>query len=108
VYGWEQKIGSTERGLGASTGNGRLGDWVDYCFELQNEKFSEPFTKTSFEVEEIDLTCLSLILFRFEISLKLPVPEKTEYRKTWRRQHQDGSIDDRWTKYLLGENECSS
>jgi len=71
------------------------------CFELHNGYFYALSNQTSFEVEEIDWTS-----FYHCILLPLQSPhrdlvEKTENHRMWRRQHQEGPIDDRWTSIRL-------
>jgi hypothetical protein len=71
----------------------------DYFYALSNQ--------TSFEGEEIDWTsfyhCIRFPLDSFCKALL----EKTENKSMWRRQHQEGPIDDRLINLRLDVDESS-
>jgi hypothetical protein len=67
------------------------------CFEFYKGFFYALSNQTSFEVEEIDWTSFYHCA-RFPLnSPSNELLEKTEDEMMWRRQHQEGPIDDRWT-----------
>ena len=77
------------------------------CFEFYKEYFYALSNQTSFEVEEIDWTSFyHCIRFPLNSPCKALL-EKTENKSMWRRQHQEGPIDDRWTNLRLDEDESS-
>ena len=77
------------------------------CFELHNGFFYALSNQTSFEVEEIDWTSFYHCV-RFPLGSPCKeLLEKTENNKMWRRQHQEGPIDDRWTSIRLDEDEST-
>lgn len=77
------------------------------CFELYDGYFYGLSNQTSFEVEEIDWTSFYHCV-RFPLSSPCKeLLEKTENKSMWRRQHQEGPIDDRWTNLRLVEDESS-
>lgn len=77
------------------------------CFEFHAGFFYALSNQTSFEVEEIDWTSFyHCIRFPLNSPCKALV-EKTENKDMWRRQHQEGPIDDRWTVLRLDEDECT-
>ncbi|TVY91236.1 hypothetical protein LAWI1_G003701, partial [Lachnellula willkommii] len=78
------------------------------CFEFHDEHFYALSNQTSFEVEEIDWTSFyHCIRFPLNSPCKELI-EKTENDKTtWRRQHQEGPIDDRWTFLRLATDETT-
>ena len=77
------------------------------CFEFYKEYFYVLSNQTSFEVEEIDWTSFyHCIRFPLESPCK-ELLEKTEDKSMWRRQHQEGPIDDRWTSLRLDEDEST-
>ncbi|KAN0112859.1 hypothetical protein V8E51_005810 [Hyaloscypha variabilis] len=77
------------------------------CFELHKDYFYALSNQTSFEVEEIDWTSFyHCIRFPLNSPCKALL-EKTENKSMWRRQHQEGPIDDRWTNLSLDEDESS-
>ncbi|CZR65288.1 uncharacterized protein PAC_15188 [Phialocephala subalpina] len=77
------------------------------CFELYDGYFYGLSNQTSFEVEEIDWTSFYHCI-RFPLSSPCKdLLEKTENKSMWRRQHQEGPIDDRWTNLRLMEDEST-
>ncbi|KAK0102436.1 hypothetical protein ONS95_006055 [Cadophora gregata] len=75
------------------------------CFELYRNSFYALSNQTSFEVEEIDWTSFyHCVRFLLDSPMLL---EKTENKSMWRRQHQEGPIDDRWTSLSLDEDEST-
>lgn len=77
------------------------------CFEFYKDHFYALSNQTSFEVEEIDWTSFyHCIRFPLNCPCKARL-EKTENKSMWRRQHQEGPIDDRWTNLRLDEDESS-
>ncbi|KAE8452747.1 hypothetical protein EG329_013019 [Mollisiaceae sp. DMI_Dod_QoI] len=77
------------------------------CFELYDGYFYGLSNQTSFEVEEIDWTSFYHCI-RFPLSSPCKeLLEKTENKSMWRRQHQEGPIDDRWTNLRLVEDEST-
>ena len=75
------------------------------CFEFHQGDFYALSNQTSFEVEEIDWTSFYHCV-RFPLaSPSNELLEKTENKHMWRRQHQEGPIDDRWTCLRLDEDE---
>lgn len=77
------------------------------CFELHKGYFYALSSQTSFEAEEIDWTS-------FYHGVRFPLAcsysdslEKTEDRRMWRRQHQEGPINDRWTSLRLYADEST-
>ncbi|TVY37206.1 hypothetical protein LOCC1_G005792, partial [Lachnellula occidentalis] len=78
------------------------------CFDFYKEDFYALSNQTSFEVEEIDWTSFyHCIRFPLNSPCKELI-EKTENNKDmWRRQHQEGPIDDRWTFLRLDTDETT-
>jgi hypothetical protein len=77
------------------------------CFEFHHEYFYALSNQTSFEVEEIDWTSFyHCVRFPLESPCKERL-EKTEDNSMWRRQHQEGPIDDRWTSLSLDVDEST-
>jgi hypothetical protein len=77
------------------------------CFEFYKEHFYALSNQTSFEVEEIDWTSFYHCI-RFPLNCPIDdLLEKTEDNSMWRRQHQEGPIDDRWTSLRLDEDEST-
>lgn len=77
------------------------------CFEIHKGYFYALSNQTSFEDEEIDWTSFYHCV-RFPLgsngSIKL---ERTEDNSMWRRQHQEGPIDDRWMSLRLDTDEAT-
>jgi hypothetical protein len=77
------------------------------CFEFYKDYFYALSNQTSFEVEEIDWTSFYHCV-RFPLNCpNNELLEKTEDNSMWRRQHQEGPIDDRWTSLRLDEDETT-
>ncbi|KAH8808050.1 hypothetical protein F5884DRAFT_821520 [Xylogone sp. PMI_703] len=77
------------------------------CFEFYDGYFYALSNQTSFEVEEIDWTSFYHCV-RFPLASPCPeLCEKTEDERMWRRQHQEGPIDDRWTNLRLDIDEAT-
>ncbi|KAM3071424.1 hypothetical protein ACMFMG_009022 [Clarireedia jacksonii] len=77
------------------------------CFEIHDGYFYALSNQTSFEVEEIDWTSFyHCVRFPLE-SPCIELLERTEDRTMWRRQHQEGPIDDRWTNLRLDKDEST-
>lgn len=78
------------------------------CFEFHEDSFIALSNQTSFEVEEIDWTSFYHVV-RFPLAspcMELVEKSKNEV-EMWRRQHQEGPIDDRWTSLSLNVDEES-
>jgi len=77
------------------------------CFEFYDGFFYALSNQTSFEVEEIDWTSFYHCV-RFPLNSPCKeLLEQTENKSMWRRQHQEGPIDDRWTTLRLDVDEGS-
>ncbi|KAL2071325.1 hypothetical protein VTL71DRAFT_12560 [Oculimacula yallundae] len=77
------------------------------CFEIYKDHFYALSNQTSFEVEEIDWTSFYHCI-RFPLNSPCrDLEERTDNESMWRRQHQEGPIDDRWTSLHLDENETT-
>ncbi|KAI9643974.1 hypothetical protein NHQ30_007325 [Ciborinia camelliae] len=77
------------------------------CFEFHDGYFYALSNQTSFEVEEIDWTSFYHCI-RFPLASPYKdLVEKTENQSMWRRQHEEGPIDDRWTNLQLDRDECT-
>ncbi|QSZ33272.1 hypothetical protein DSL72_002860 [Monilinia vaccinii-corymbosi] len=77
------------------------------CFEFHDGYFYALSNQTSFEVEEIDWTS-SYHCIRFPLASPFKdLIEKTENQSMWRRQHEEGPIDDRWTNLRLDRDEST-
>jgi len=77
------------------------------CFEIYKDHFYALSNQTSFEVEEIDWTSFyHCIRFPLNSPCKA-LEERTDNKSMWRRQHQEGPIDDRWTSLRLDEDETT-
>jgi hypothetical protein len=77
------------------------------CFEIHDGYFYALSNQTSFEVEEIDWTSFYHCV-RFPLASPcVELLERTDDRSMWRRQHQEGPIDDRWTSLRLDRDESS-
>ncbi|KAF7947079.1 uncharacterized protein EAE97_004328 [Botrytis byssoidea] len=75
------------------------------CFELNNGYFYALSNQTSFEVEEIDWTSFYHCI-RFPLASPCEgLTERTKNESMWRRQHEEGPIDDRWTNLRLDTDE---
>lgn len=72
------------------------------CFEIRDGYFYAVSNQTSFEDEEIDWTS-------FYICVRFPLrdPKKAQWYRFWRRQHQEGPINDSWTDLSLGTDEAT-
>lgn len=77
------------------------------CFEFHDGYFYALSNQTSFEVEEIDWTSFyHCVRFPLESPCN-ELLERTEDHSMWRRQHQEGPIDDRWTSLRLDVDEST-
>jgi hypothetical protein len=77
------------------------------CFEFYEGFFYALSNQTSFEVEEIDWTSFYHCV-RFPLNSPCKdLLQKTENKSMWRRQHQEGPIDDRWTSLRLDVDEST-
>ncbi|ESZ94454.1 hypothetical protein SBOR_5172 [Sclerotinia borealis F-4128] len=77
------------------------------CFEFHDGYFYALSNQTSFEVEEIDWTSFYHCI-RFPLASPYKeLIEKTENQSMWRRQHEEGPIDDRWTSLRLDRDESN-
>jgi hypothetical protein len=77
------------------------------CFEFYKGFFYALSNQTSFEVEEIDWTSFYHCI-RFPLNSPCKdLLQKTENKSMWRRQHQEGPIDDRWTSLRLDIDEST-
>ncbi|ORY65519.1 uncharacterized protein BCR38DRAFT_199084 [Pseudomassariella vexata] len=77
------------------------------CFEVMDGYFYGVSNQTAFEIEEIDWTSY---YYCFRFRLNAPDPQKTQVMKkrdSWRRQHTEGPIDDRWGFISLEKDEAS-
>lgn len=77
------------------------------CFELHNGYFYALSNQTSLEVEEIDWTSFYRCVRFPQASPERKNIEWTEDVNMWRRQHQEGPIDDRWTSLRLDTDDNS-
>lgn len=80
------------------------------CFELVDGYFYGVTNATTFEPEEIDWTSY-YYCFRFRVASD---PDRDGVRvevmrehDSWRRQHDEGPIDDRWTSLRLQKDEAT-
>jgi len=90
---FENKIHLTEM-VGSEMGS-------TICFEIYKDYFYALSNQTSFEVEEIDWTSFyHCVRFPIDSPCKETM-QMTENKSMWRRQHQEGPIDDRWTSLRL-------
>ncbi|KAF4636420.1 hypothetical protein G7Y89_g1680 [Cudoniella acicularis] len=77
------------------------------CFEIHGSNFYALSNQTSFEVEEIDWTSFYHCI-RFPLdSPRKELLEKTDNKNMWRRQHQEGPLDERWMFLRLDEDEIT-
>ena len=71
------------------------------CFEIYNGSFYAVSNQTSLEVEEVDWTsqyhCIHFALDERKPDLRT--------RKIWRRQHNEGPINDSWTELSIQKDE---
>jgi len=78
------------------------------CFEFHDGYFYALSNQTSFEVEEIDWTSFyHCIRFPLNSPCKALLEKSENDRSMWRRQHQEGPIDDRWTNLRLDRDEST-
>ncbi|KAF3809159.1 hypothetical protein GCG54_00011355 [Colletotrichum gloeosporioides] len=71
------------------------------CFEIIDDYFYGLSSLSSFDVYETDWTSYYLG-FRFPVGSSRPRDmQLTSKKKMWRRQHQEGPIDDRWSTLSL-------
>ena len=78
------------------------------CFEFHDGYFYALSNQTSFEVEEIDWTSFyHCIRFPLNSPCKALLEKTENDRSMWRRQHQEGPIDDRWTNLRLDRDEST-
>ena len=77
------------------------------CFEFRPQMMSDLKVHKSSLYEEIDWTSFYRCV-RFPLASPCrELLEKTEDKSMWRRQHQEGPIDDRWTSLRLDKDESS-
>ncbi|CAG8973681.1 hypothetical protein HYALB_00002247 [Hymenoscyphus albidus] len=77
------------------------------CFEIHGDSFYAISSQTSFECEEIDWTSF---YHGYRFPLNSPcreLLEKTNDEDMWRRQHQEGPIDERWMSMQLDVDEST-
>ncbi|KAK7997632.1 fungal specific transcription factor [Apiospora arundinis] len=77
------------------------------CFEIIDGYLYGLSNQTSFDVEEIDWTSY---YYCFRFRLDESDPDKTQIMKkrdSWRRQHAEGPIDDRWGFLKLEQDETT-
>ncbi|KAK7928453.1 F-box protein [Apiospora marii] len=77
------------------------------CFEIIDGYLYGLSNQTAFEVEEIDWTSY---YYCFRFRLDKPDPDETQIMKkqdSWRRQHAEGPIDDRWGFLKLEKDEAT-
>lgn len=77
------------------------------CFEIYKDFLYAVSNQTSFECEEIDWTSF---YHGFRFPLNSPCKElleKTQDEDMWRRQHQEGPIDERWMSMQLDVDEIT-
>ncbi|WEW58388.1 hypothetical protein PRK78_003856 [Emydomyces testavorans] len=85
----------TKRGLQLENVVGsEIGSTV--CFEVRDDYLYVVSNQTSHEEEEIDWTS-------FYICVRIPLsqPTKPMWQRYWRRQHQEGPLNDTWTNLSL-------
>ncbi|KAH8591883.1 hypothetical protein B0O99DRAFT_518761 [Bisporella sp. PMI_857] len=77
------------------------------CFEFYKDYFYAVSNQTSFEEEEIDWTSYYHCI-RFPLDSPCQdLLERSDKEQMWRRQHQEGPIDDRWTNLRLDVDEIA-
>lgn len=77
------------------------------CFEVIDGFFYAISNETTYAVEEVDWTSFYHGR-RFPLSTPIEgMVEKTEDSCMWRRQHSEGTIDDRWTSLALATDETT-
>ena len=77
------------------------------CFEIIDGYLYGLSNQTAFEIEEIDWTSY---YYCFRFRLDDPDPHKTQIMKkrdSWRRQHAEGPLDDRWGFLKLEKDETT-
>lgn len=78
------------------------------CFEIFDQYFYGCSSSTAFELEEIDWTsyyyCFRFPIGEFHPSKSIQIMRK---RDSWRRQHAEGPIDDRWSFLNLDQDEAT-
>ena len=77
------------------------------CFELHQGYFYALSNQTSFDVEEVDWTSFYHCVRFPQASPVRKDLEQTRDRDMWRRQLQEGPIDDRWTSLRLDADEST-
>lgn len=70
------------------------------CFEIRDNYLYAVSNQTSHEEEEIDWTS-------FYVCVRIPLAKPTEpmWQRYWRRQHQEGPLNDIWTTLALQTDE---
>ena len=77
------------------------------CFEVIDGFFYAISNQTTYEVEEVDWTSFYHGR-RFSLSSPtVDMLDKTENKCMWRRQHTEGTMDDRWTSLALATDETT-
>lgn len=77
------------------------------CFEFHDGYFYALSNQTLFDVEEIDWTSFYHCV-RFPLASPCKdLIEKADNQDMWRRQHEEGPIDDRWTSLRLDKDEST-
>lgn len=71
-------------------------------FEIFDGYLHAVSNRSSFEVEEIDWTSF---YFCRRFPLDEPIPSRLQYKRIWRRQHDEGPINDSWTDLGLHRDE---
>ncbi|KAH6683124.1 hypothetical protein B0J14DRAFT_139432 [Halenospora varia] len=78
------------------------------CFEFHNNYFYALSNQTSFEVEEIDWTSFyHCVRFPLDSPCKELMEKTAENKDMWRRQHQEGPLDERWMFMRLDVDETT-
>ncbi|EER24651.1 hypothetical protein D8B26_004992 [Coccidioides posadasii str. Silveira] len=70
------------------------------CFEIRDDYLYVVSNQTSHEEEEVDWTS-------FYVCVRIPLSQPTQpiWRRCWRRQHQEGPLNDSWTDLSLKTDE---
>ncbi|KAH8687680.1 hypothetical protein BGZ60DRAFT_522329 [Tricladium varicosporioides] len=78
------------------------------CFEFHDNYFYALSNQTSFEVEEIDWTSFyHCVRFPLDSPCKALMEKTAENKDMWRRQHQEGPLDERWMFMRLDVDEST-
>jgi hypothetical protein len=104
LYGYDLGTGKPlgENNLLCDLIGGELGSTI--CFDIVDGYFYAVSNQTTDEVEEVDWTSFYHCV-RFPVNN--PCKQMLEKTTMWRRQHEEGPLDDRWTNLVLKTDEAS-